>query len=80
MREITVCFEDQSQVQQLASLAAQYPNRMELVSGRCRVSARSVVGILSLGLGRRLQLRVYGDEVSEELLRQLEPFRCREEA
>ena len=73
MNVLTVAFTQIRQVQKFVNLTIQYPNDVDLVSGRHTVDAKSLLGIYSLDLRKPLQVVIYGDN-SEQLAEQLKPF------
>lgn len=73
MNVLTVAFTQISQVQEFVNLTIQYPNDVDLVSGRYTVDAKSLLGIYSLDLRNPLQVVIYGEN-SQQLAEKLKPF------
>lgn len=73
MNVLNVVFTQISQVQEFVNLTSQYPNNVDLVSGRYTVDAKSLLGIYSLDLRNPLQVVIYGEN-SEQLAEKLKPF------
>lgn len=73
MNVLTVAFTQISQVQEFVNLTSQYPNDVDLVSGRYTVNAKSLLGIYSLDLCNPLQVVIYGEN-SQQLAEKLKPF------
>ncbi len=73
MNVLTVAFTQISQLQEFVNLTIQYPNDVDLVSGRYTVDAKSLLGIYSLDLRNPLQVVIYSDN-SELLAEKLKPF------
>lgn len=73
MNVLNVVFTQISQVQEFVNLTSQYPNDVDLVSGRYTVDAKSLLGIYSLDLRNPLQVVIYGEN-SKQLAEKLKPF------
>ncbi|MGM9659375.1 MAG: HPr family phosphocarrier protein [Faecousia sp.] len=73
MNVLNVVFTQISQVQEFVNLTIQYPNEVDLVSGRYTVDAKSLLGIYSLDLRKPLQVVIYGEN-SQQLAEKLKPF------
>ena len=73
MNVLTVALTQISQVQEFVNLTTQYPNDVDLVSGRYTVDAKSLLGIYSLDLRKPLHVVIFGDN-SEQLTEKLKPF------
>lgn len=73
MNVLNVVFTQISQVQEFVNLTIQYPNDVDLVSGRYTVDAKSLLGIYSLDLRNPLQVVIYGEN-SQQLAEKLKPF------
>ena len=73
MNVLTVAFTQISQVQEVVNLTSQYPNDVNLVSGRYTVDAKSLLGIYSLDLRNPLQVVIYGEN-SQQLAEKLMPL------
>lgn len=73
MNVLFVTFTQINQVQEFVNLTSQYPNDVDLVSGRYTVDAKSLLGIYSLDLRNPLQVVIYGEN-SQQLAEKLKPF------
>ena len=73
MTVLTVAFTQISQVPAFVNLATQYPDDVDLVSGRYTVDAKSLLGIYSLDLRNPVKVVIYGEN-SELLAEKLKPF------
>ena len=67
MRTATVVLKSVEEVKEFVHLANEYPEDIDLVSGRYQVNGKSIMGIFSLDLGAPLQLQVYGDKPEDFL-------------
>lgn len=51
-----------------------YSGRFDLVSGCCKVNAKSIMGIFSLDISQPIDLNIYNEECADTLLEQLTPY------
>lgn len=52
----------------------EYHGRFDLVSGSCRVNAKSVMGIFSLDISRPVDLYIYNEDHADYIENVLSPF------
>lgn len=73
MSRLNVKFEDPKEVADFVNRVEKYPYAMDLSRGSVVVDAKSLMGILVLGLGQVVSLRIYADECSQ-LREEIEPY------
>ena len=62
MTTATVNIDSLDKIQAFVKIINEYNGRFDLVSGRSRVNAKSIMGIFSLDISRPLHLNIYNDE------------------
>ena len=73
MSEMLVSFKNPEEILNFVNTVAKYPYDMDMKRGRFVVDAKSILGIMNLGLNNVISLQVYGDHCEE--LKKL-PLRC----
>ncbi len=76
MQTVSILLPNLSAIRQFVSIVADYDFDIDLVSGRYRIDAKSLMGIFSLGVDRplTLELRTEDTAAAHRLLQQLAPF------
>lgn len=57
-----LCFQDVETVERFLKLSETVPFSMDLVCGSCAVDGKSILGILSFGLNKTVELCMYTDD------------------
>lgn len=65
MSKIKVVFQDPKEVLDFVNKVEKYPYDMDMKRGRFIVDAKSILGIMNLGLNEEIELKVYHDECGE---------------
>lgn len=73
MSELHVSFKSPDDVLEFVRKIEKYPFDMDLSRGSIVVDAKSLLGILNLGLNQKVSLKVYADECSA-LKREIEKY------
>lgn len=73
MSKLKVRFKSPKDVADFVNRVEKYPYAMDLSRGSVVVDAKSLLGIMVLGVGQVFSLRVYADECSQ-LCRDIEPY------
>ena len=73
MRKKTVIFRKVEDRLDFVKKDENYPNTMDMKSGRFTVDAKSLFGLLNLGLERKIELKVY-DEDCDALFDDIAPY------
>lgn len=73
MRKKTVTFRKIDDMLDFIKKVENYPFDMDMKSGRFTVDAKSLFGILNLGLGKKIELKVY-DEDCDALFEDIAPY------
>ena len=77
MSQVTVHFNSPREVSEFANIVERYPYHMDMMrSSNSSADAKSVLGILALGIERDLRLNIYEDECSD-VLKQIEKYTVR---
>ena len=71
MRTATIMFRDMADAKKFVSCAERYPDPVDVQCGNRMVDAKSLLGVIALGVEKKLNLRVYGDR-GQELLKRVE--------
>lgn len=74
MSNLSVTFKNPNEVLDFVRKVEKYPYDMDLSRGSIVVDAKSLLGIMNLGFNQVISLKVYSDEVCEELRRDIEQF------
>ena len=61
MSEMLVSFKNPEEILNFVNTVAKYPYDMDMKRGRFVVDAKSILGIMNLGLNNVISLQVYGD-------------------
>ena len=73
MRKRTVIFRKVEDMLDFVKKVENYPYNMDMKSGRFTVDAKSLFGLLNLGLERKFELKVY-DENCDALFDDIAPY------
>ncbi len=73
MNRKTVMFSNPDEVMNFVKTVERYPYDMDVKRGKSIVDAKSLLGLLNLGLNRKIELRVYEEEC-QELFRNIEQY------
>ncbi len=73
MSRRTVMFSNPDEVMNFVKTVEKYPYDMDVKRGKSIVDAKSLLGLLNLGLNRKIELRVYEEEC-QELFRNIEQY------
>ncbi len=71
MQTATIMFHDMADAKKFVSCAEKYPDPVDVQCGNRMVDAKSLLGVIALGVEKKLNLKIYGDN-SEELLNRVE--------
>lgn len=72
MNEMMITFKSPDDILEFVSTVSEYEFDMDLIKGRFRVDAKSILGIMNLGVDVGLCLRMYTDDcgdLKEKLLK-----------
>lgn len=73
MNEICVKFSNPEEVLEFVNKVARYPYDMDLKRGSVVVDAKSLLGVINLGLNSVVNLQVYADDCGD-LCKEIEPY------
>ncbi len=73
MKTVTIKLKEIKDVYDFVAVVTTYPGDIDIVSGRYRVNAKSVMGIFALDLTKPLDLEILGDD-PDEAIKALKPF------
>lgn len=73
MKTVTIKLKEIKDVYDFVAVVTTYPGDIDIVSGRYRVNAKSIMGIFALDLTKPLDLEILGDD-PDEAIKALKPF------
>lgn len=73
MKEINISFRNPDEIVKFVNTVSKYDYDMDMKRGRIVVDAKSLLGLLNLGLNKIIKLQVYSEDC-EALQRDLVPF------
>lgn len=62
MKNLVIRLREIKDVYDFVGIVTSYPGDIDIVSGRYRVNAKSIMGIFALDLTQPLDLEIYGDD------------------
>lgn len=65
MNEMKVIFNDPNEILEFVNKVSKYPYAMDMQRGRCVVDAKSILGIINLGLRNEIDLKVYAEQCED---------------
>lgn len=73
MNDLKVVFNSPAEILDFVNTVEKYPYAMDLKKGRIIVDAKSVLGIMSIGLKNQIELKVY-EENCDDLRKEISKF------
>lgn len=73
MNRVEIVFKNFDEILSFLNTVDKYDIAMDMKRGRCTVSAKSLLGIMNLGLNNVIELRVY-DESCEQLMQEISRY------
>ena len=68
MSQVIIQFQNRDEVVEFTNTVERFPYNMDILRGSNSVAdAKSLLGIIALGLGNRLKLRIYSEDCDEML-------------
>lgn len=71
MQTAKIMFRSVAEAEKFVTWAEGYPNHMDIQYGNRMVDAKSLLGVIGLGIERKLNLKIYGDGC-EDVLNKME--------
>ena len=65
MNEINVTFKSPDEILEFVNTVSKYEFDMDMRRGRAVVDAKSILGIMNLGLNNVIELKMYADDCAE---------------
>lgn len=65
MNEMKITFRSPEEIREFVNTVSKYEFDMDMEKGRFAVDAKSLLGIMNLGLNSEVQLKIYSDDCSE---------------
>ena len=75
MREMNLTFRNPDEVLDFVKTVEQYPFDMDLCRGSVVVDAKSLLGIMNLGLNQTVNLKIYSNDCNE-LFQNIEKYKA----
>ncbi|MFI3171945.1 MAG: HPr family phosphocarrier protein [Eubacteriales bacterium] len=73
MSKMIIKFDTPEDIQQFVNIVENYPYEMDLVRGKFIVDAKSLLGIMNLGVNNEITLNVYS-EICDELKTEISQY------
>ena len=73
MNKTIVKFKNPDDSRNFVKTVEKYPFNMDMKSGKYIVDAKSILGLMTLGLNKKIELKVYEDNCGD-LLRDIQPY------
>lgn len=73
MNEMYIVFKNLNEVSDFVNAVGKYPYEMDMMRGRYVIDAKSILGVMNMGLEQKIQLKVYDDNC-EDLKREISRF------
>ncbi len=74
MKTVQISLNSIDKVKSFVNTISQYDYDFDLISGRYVIDAKSIMGIFSLDLSKPIDLTIYTDENTDEVLEALKPY------
>ena len=74
MKSVYVDLSHVNCIKNFANIVSRYDGAFDLIQGRYRVDAKSIVGIFSLDLSKAIDLNIHDDDNMDEILKTLAPY------
>ena len=74
MKTVTVLIDTVDKVKEFVNIITKFEADFDLVSGRYVIDAKSIMGIFSLDLSKRLELIIHTEEKDDVIIEALNPF------
>ena len=65
MNRMMIKFKNQEEILNFVDTVTKYPYEMDMKRGRFTVDAKSLLGIMNLGLNSLIELKIYGEDGAE---------------
>lgn len=65
MNGMMIKFKNQEEILNFVDTVTKYPYEMDMKRGRFTVDAKSLLGIMNLGLNSLIELKIYGEDGTE---------------
>lgn len=75
MIEVTIFLKTVQSAVELSGILSKYPYDIDMVRSRDVIDAKSLLGVLGLGVGRETKLQINTEE-ADELIQELGRYRC----
>lgn len=75
MTEIMIFLKTERDAVELIGILSKYPCDIDMVLGRYVIDAKSILGVLGLGVGKKTKLRIHMEE-ADPLIQELVMYRC----
>ena len=74
MKSVYVDLSHVNCIKNFANIVSRYDGAFDLIQGRYRVDAKSIVGIFSLDLSKPINLNIHGDEDNAEIMEVIKKY------
>lgn len=73
MKKVNIMLGTIEAVKSFVNIVSKYDFDVDLVSGRYAIDAKSIMGIFSLDLSKKIELQAHGDDC-EDFMNEIKPF------
>lgn len=77
MKEVTILLKTEQDAVGLTGIVSKYPFDVDMVSGKYIIDAKSILGVLGMGIGRTVRLCMNTEDATV-LIQELTPYLCEE--
>ena len=74
MKTVKISLNSIDKVKSFVNTITKYDYDFDLVSGRCVIDAKSIMGIFSLDLSKPIDLNIHADSDIDEVIESLKPY------
>ena len=74
MKTVKISLNSIDKVKSFVNEITKFDYDFDLVSGRLRIDAKSIMGIFSLDLSKPIELNIHANDGAEEVLAALQPY------
>lgn len=75
MKELNICLKDERDALEMVNMISAYPADIDMCRGNMVFDAKSILGVLGLGVRNITKILIHMDE-AEELLSKLKKYAC----
>ncbi len=74
MKTITIMLNSIDKVKEFVNTLSKFDSDFDLISGRYVIDAKSIMGIFSLDLSKKIELNIHATDKLDEIMEALKPY------